>query len=151
MRKLFKGEKTIFFIIPILSFIVIIDNCSIPICDDSTLGKIKLLDGFAICFYADNVPGARSMALGENGTLFVSTRGEGDVYAVIDSNKDYLADEIITIASGLNNPNGVTVRDGDLYVAEISRVLKYENIENNLNNPPTPIVLRDDLPTDFHP
>ena len=115
MKRLFKGKQTVF-ILAILSFVVIISNCSPPICDDSTLGKIELPDGFAICFYADNLPGARSMVLGENGTLFVSTRGEGDVYAVIDSNKDYIADEIITIASGLNMPNGVAIRDGDLYV-----------------------------------
>jgi len=149
MKRLFKGKQTIFLVIAIASSMVIISNCSFPICDDSTLDKIKLPDGFAICFYADNVPGARSMALGENGTLFVSTRGEGDVYAVIDSNQDYIADEIITIARGLNMPNGVAVRDGDLYVAEVSRVLKYENIENNLKSPPAPVVLRDDLPTDF--
>ncbi len=148
MKNFFKEKRPIIFIIATLSFITIIYNCSFSVCDDSVLNKIKLPKGFGICFYAVNVTGARSMALSENGTLFVSTRGKGDVYAVIDNNKDYIADEIITIASGLRMPNGVAIRDGDLYVAEVNRILKYENIEDNLNNPPPPVVLRDDLPTE---
>ena len=146
MKKLFE-RNLIIICITALSF-VFITSC-FPPCDSDLLGKIKLPDGFTICFYADNIPGARSLALGENGTLFVSTRGEGDVYAVTDNNGDYVADEIILIDSGLDVPNGVAIRDGDLYVAEVSRVLKYEDIENNLENPPDPIVLKDDLPTEF--
>lgn len=147
MKKLLELNTIIIFLTA-LSFITIINSCSPPDCDNSLLNKIKLPDGFEICFYADSVPGARSMALGENGTLFVSTRDLGNVYAVIDNNKDYTADEIVIIASGLNTPNGVALLDGDLYVAELNRVLKYENIEDNLNNPPDPVVLRDDLPTE---
>ena len=146
MKKLFE-RNLIIICITALSF-VFITSC-VPPCDSDLLGKIKLPDGFTICFYADNIPGARSLALGENGTLFVSTRGEGEVYAVTDNNGDYVADEIILIDSGLDVPNGVAIRDGDLYVAEVSRVLKYEDIENNLENPPDPIVLKDDLPTEF--
>jgi len=146
MKKLFE-RNLIIICITALSF-VFITSC-FPPCDSDLLGKIKLPDGFTICFYADNIPGARSLALGENGTLFVSTRGEGDVYAVTDNNGDYVADEIILIDSGLDMPNGVAIRDGDLYVAEVSKVLKYEDIEDNLENPPDPIVLKDDLPTEF--
>lgn len=145
MKKLFE-RNLIIICITALSF-VFITSC-FPPCDSDLLGKIKLPDGFTICFYADNIPGARSLALGENGTLFVSTRGEGEVYAVTDNNGDYVADEIILIDSGLDMPNGVAIRDGDLYVAEVSRVLKYEDIEDNLENPPDPIVLKDDLPTE---
>ena len=44
---------------------------------------IQLPPGFAIEEYAE-VPNARSLALGANGTLFVSNRREDSVYAVIE-------------------------------------------------------------------
>jgi glucose/arabinose dehydrogenase len=113
------------------------------------LGEIKLPPGFKINIYADNVDNARSMTLGDNGTLFVGTR-ESEVYAVIDENKDFKADKVLTIADGLNSPNGVAFRNGSLYVAEISRVLRYDNIEANLNNPPAPVVVNDKFPDDTH-
>jgi glucose/arabinose dehydrogenase len=62
------------------------------------------------------------MVLSPNGTLFVGTREEGKVYAILDHNKDSIADEVITIARGLNMPNGVAFRDGTLYIAEVNRV-----------------------------
>jgi len=111
---------------------------------------ITLPAGFSIAVYAGNVPGARSMALGTKGTLFVGTRDEGKVYAVIDRNSDNVADEVITIASGLQMPNGVAFRNGSLYVAEVSRVLRYDNIEERLKNPPKPVVINSALPDKTH-
>ena len=110
---------------------------------------ITLPPGFNIDVYADNVKGARSMALSSSGVLFVGTRDES-VYAVLDTNKDYKADKVITIASGLNSPNGVALKDGNLYVAEINRVIRYDNIEKNLYNPPKPVVINDTFPSDRH-
>ena len=105
------------------------------------LDKVKLPKGFAISIYADNVEGARSMALGDNGTLFVGTRGlrgapgrKGPVYAIVDADKDFKADSVHTIASGLYMPNGVAFRDGSLYVAEPNRVLRYDDIEEKLTS-----------------
>jgi glucose/arabinose dehydrogenase len=112
------------------------------------LDKIKLPPGFEISIYASNVADARSLALSPNGTLFVGTRPAGKVYAILDRNGDNKADEVITLAQGLNMPNGVAFRDGALYVAEVSRVLRYDNIEANLNNPPKPVVVNDSFPKD---
>src|SRR6185369_770648 len=112
--------------------------------------EIRLPPGFSLSVYAANVPGARSMALGAKGTLFVGSRDGGKVYAVIDRDGDYKADEVITIASGLNSPNGVAFRDGSLYVAEISRVLRYDNIEERLKNPPRPVTVNDSFPDKSH-
>lgn len=118
--------------------------------DTLPLEKIKLPEGFAIEVFATEVTNARSMALSPNGTLFVGTRGQGDVYAITDKNKDYKADKIYTIATGLKMPNGVAFRDGDLYVAEVNRILKFENIEEQLDNPPAPVVINDTYPTETH-
>ena len=117
--------------------------------NDTNLSAIKLPAGFRISLYAENVEGARSLAQGRAGTLFVSTRDD-KVYAVLDTNHDYRADKIITIASGLNTPNGIAFRNGSLYVAEINRVLRYDNIESSLQNPPEPVVVNDGFPSDGH-
>jgi glucose/arabinose dehydrogenase len=100
------------------------------------LACIELPPGFSIDYYAEGVEGARSMALSPNGTLFVGSREAGKVYAVLDRNKDNKADEILVIAENLNMPNGVAFRNGSLYVAEISRVIRYDGIEAKLENPP---------------
>src|SRR5437016_4749333 len=71
------------------------------------LDTIKLPPGFSISIYARNVPGARSMTLSPNGTLFVGTRQEGKVYAIIDRNHDNVADEVITLAQGLKDRKSV--------------------------------------------
>ena len=98
---------------------------------------IDLPEGFSINVLTDQVPGARSMALGDKGTLFVSTMREGKVYAVsgIDTEP-----EVLVIASDLYMPNGVAYKDGDLYVAEIHRVHKFEDIEDRLNAPKSRII-----------
>jgi glucose/arabinose dehydrogenase len=112
------------------------------------LERITLPPGFTIGPYAAQVPNARSMALGSQGTLFVGTRAEGKVYAVVDRNGDRTADEVITIARGLHMPNGVAFRGGALYVAEVSRILRFDDIETRLHDPPQPAVVNDGLPRD---
>ena len=111
------------------------------------LDKITLPDGFTISIFANNVNNARSMVRGDKGTIFVGNRSGGSVYAVADSNADYKADKVYTIASGLTMPCGVAFRKGSLYVAEVSRILRYDNIEANLANPPKPVVVYDKYPT----
>ena len=112
------------------------------------LDKLTLPPGFSIEVYAADVPNARQMALSPNGTVFVSTRQAGDVYAVRDDDGDQSADQVFVLDSGLNMPNGVAFHDGDLYVAEINRVLRYDDIESHLDAPPEPVVLNDSLPTE---
>src|SRR5580765_2338520 len=96
--------------------------------------RIKLPPGFKIEVYAEKVENARSLALGDNGTVFVGTRSDA-VYALVDSNRDGKADQVLRLARGLNAPNGVAFRDGALYVAEISRILRFDNIEETLKSP----------------
>jgi glucose/arabinose dehydrogenase len=109
---------------------------------------VRLPEGFRIGVLSDAVPGARSMTHGPEGTLFVGTRKEGKVYALRDADGDGRAEKVWTVASGLDQPNGVAVRDGALLVAEVSRVLRYDRIEERLDAPPAPVVLHDGLPTE---
>jgi glucose/arabinose dehydrogenase len=112
--------------------------------------RIKLPPGFHIEVYATGVPNARSLALGAAGTLFVSTRTAGNVYALRDTNGDGKPDQRFTIARGLNLPNGVAFRDGALYVAEVNRIWRYDDIEARLANPPPPVPVNDSYPRDRH-
>src|SRR5438105_3519416 len=89
-------------------------------CAQIHLERIKLPPGFQIEVFAQGVKDARSMALGEKGTLFVSTRAAGNVYAIKHDGRK--ATQVITIARGLNMPNGVALRDGALFVAEVDKV-----------------------------
>lgn len=114
------------------------------------LDRLHLPEGFKIEVYAEGLDGARSMAMGDDGTLFVGTRNEGVVYAVKDTNGDYKADKTYVIAKDLEQPNGVAFRDGALYVAAVSRLFKYQNIEQQLDNPQEPELIYDDYPGNFH-
>jgi glucose/arabinose dehydrogenase len=140
---------TLRFLAPLVFTLTLLTSSSC-ISQEIQLDKIKLPPRFEISVYANNVPGARSMTLSPNGVLFVGTREPGVVYAVVDHKKRNWADQVLTIARGLNLPNGVALRNGSLYVAEVNRVLRYDNIENRLENPPSPVVVNDSFPTDKH-
>lgn len=112
------------------------------------LPTIILPSGFKISLFASDITGARSLALGDKGTLFVGTRSEGRVYALVDSDGDFRVDTTYVIAEGLNSPNGVAFRKGALYVAEIDRVLRYDGIEEHIADPSRPVIVSKAFPTD---
>lgn len=112
--------------------------------------KVNLPDGFAIDVWAENVENARSMCLSPEGTLYVGTRSKGNVYALKDTDGDGRADKRWTLLTEGKMPNGVAVKDGDLYIAEVNRILKFEDIESKLDNPGEPIVVYDQYPTETH-
>ena len=115
---------------------------------ETRLDGIRLPPGFRIAAYAE-VPNARSMTLGEKGTLFVGTR-KGEVYAVLPGDSAEGTHRVVTIARGLDSPNGVAFRGSALYVAEIGRILRYDGIESRLSSPPAPVVVNDRFPKDEH-
>ena len=113
--------------------------------DKLPVGKLKLAQGFNIEVYASGMANARSLALGDKGTVFVGSRLVDKVYAIV--NKDGKR-EVKVLASGLYRPNGVAFHDGTLYIAELSKVSKIEHVEDVLDNPPKPTVIYDQLPRD---
>lgn len=129
----------------------------LPVCafcepkdDEKILQSIKLPAGFSIFLYAKNVKGARSLAVGDKGTVFVASRGEGKVYALVDEDRDNFAERVLVISEGLNSPNGVALYNGSLFVAEISRVIRFDNIEDNLEKPLQRTIVNDTFPRDTH-
>jgi glucose/arabinose dehydrogenase len=111
---------------------------------------LQLPEGFRVGVVTQEVPGARAMALGARGTLFVGTRREGRVYAVVDQDGDHRAERVYTIARDLHMPAGVAFRDGSLYVAAVDRILRYDDIEDRLADPPEPVVVSEAFPDEPH-
>lgn len=116
---------------------------------EAVLKQLHLPFGFKISIYADDVPNARQMALGERGVLFVGTR-DGKVYALRDGDGDGVAEQRHTLAKELYLPSGVAFKSGALYVAEVNRIIRFDEIEANLDHPPQPVVVFDKLPSDKH-
>ncbi|HET7268117.1 MAG TPA: sorbosone dehydrogenase family protein [Oleiagrimonas sp.] len=114
------------------------------------LSELTLPPGFHISVYASEVPAAREMTIGDDGTVFVGSSGAGKVYALTDSDHDGHADKVRVVASGLDTPIGVAFHDDDLYVSAIDRIVVLRDIENHLDNPPAPQVVTDKLPTKHH-
>ena len=101
--------------------------------DKLPVDKLVVPKGFKVEVWASGIFNARTMRLGDKGTVFVSGRLNDKVHAVTDKGGKR---EVKVIASGMHRPNGLAFKDGTLYVAEISKVTKFEKIEDNLDNPP---------------
>jgi len=109
---------------------------------DLPLDKLKVPAGFKVEVWADGIPEARSLALGDKGTVFVGNRIAKNVYAVVDKGGTR---EVKTILKGMNVPNGIAFSKGTLYVAERGRILRYDGIEDKLDNVPEGKVVIDNL------
>ena len=112
------------------------------------MNKLKLPDGFKIEVWADGVPDARSLALGDNGTVFVSNRVQTSVYAIVNNGGKR---EVKTVFKGLKSPNGIVFDKGSLFVAERHRITRFDDIENKLANPGTGTVVIDNLDPNNQP
>ncbi|MFT4560989.1 MAG: glucose/arabinose dehydrogenase [Gammaproteobacteria bacterium] len=114
------------------------------------LEHLKLPPGFSVSIFASGIPNARQMAKGDRVALFVGSRRAGTVYAVLDSDDDDRADRVVVIARNLYMPSGVAYRNGTLYVAEVNRIIAFDDIEQNLDAPHEPRVVYEQLPDDSH-
>jgi glucose/arabinose dehydrogenase len=113
--------------------------------DKLPVDRLKLPKGFKIEVFASGIPDARSIRIGDKGTVFVGNRVQDKVYAIVEKDGKRT---VKVIASGLYRPNGLAFVNGTLYIAELSKISKIEKIEDNLDNPPKPTVIYDNLPKD---
>lgn len=114
---------------------------------DSELSYLIVEPGYQVSVYAKELPGARSMARGKNGVVYVGTRGEGVVYALSPDSDGQVQDKVV-VARGLDTPNGVAYLDGVLYVAELSRIIAFDDIDDNYKDNPSFRVVYDKLPSE---
>jgi glucose/arabinose dehydrogenase len=146
-------KKLFYFIVPVLLFIYAScepKNKALDENDDPQLTKLKVPEGFTVSFFAKDVDNARSLAIGDKGTVFVGNRKGKNVYALVDADNDGVAEKKCTVASRLNAPNGVAFHNGSLYIAEISKIWRIDNIESTLENPGKPVLVNDSFPTEEH-
>ena len=119
---------------------------------DLPLERIQLPPGFSIALWAQ-VENPREMTLGrtdaDGGTLFVGSGRAGKVHAVRFDGALQVKD-VKTIASGLKIPMGVAYKDGNLYVSAVSRIVRFDDIERQLDRPPVPVVVTDKLASETH-
>lgn len=133
-----------------LSMMLLAGVCTPARHQDPRILDLQLPDGFNIEIYAEGVKNARSMCMGDKGTIFVGTKSAGNVYAIKDNDGDFHADSVLLLAKNLNMPNGVAFKNGSLYVAEVSKVTRYDDIERHLSQPPAPVVVNATFPTEEH-
>ncbi len=123
---------------------------SLPLLAAPQLDKLTLPKGFHIALYSGQVPDAREIAVGTNGTVFVGSTDAGKVYALTDSNGDGAADTVRVVASDLQVPMGVAFHHGDLYISAVSRIVVLRDIEHHLDAPPKPELITDKLTRETH-
>ena len=92
------------------------------------LSSFKLPPGFKAEVWATGMPGARAMARGDSGKIYIGTRGIGRVYEVTDTGTQRTSRVVV---DKLVQPAGVAVKDGSLYVIAIDKALRYDGIEKN--------------------
>lgn len=117
---------------------------------DVQLDQIELPQGFSIEVYAEGVENARQMVRGAQGTIFVGSRRAGKLWAVTDADGDQQAESVRLIDEGLDLPSGLEFLDGSLYVGALDKILRYDNIEMLLDQPPEPVVVTGELPDKTH-
>jgi glucose/arabinose dehydrogenase len=124
------------------------DRCTYrPGAGAGRVAALRVPEGFRVELWAHGMPGARTMALGDEGTVFVGTRTIGRVYAVRDEGGQRTHR---VVAQGLRQPNGLAFRDGALTVVAINDVLRYDGIERNPDARPVNLTAAFDLPRDEH-
>jgi glucose/arabinose dehydrogenase len=107
------------------------------------LDRLQVPRGFTVELVSDEIVNARQLALAPDGTLYAGTRGDGRVWALRDG-------RVFELASGLRLPTGIALKDGDLYVASVSTILRLDDVGDRLADPPEPVVVTDALPSDGH-
>lgn len=105
-----------------------------PAAPEDELGKIKLPPGISISIYA-HVPNARTMAVLPSSRVVIVTTRQSTVWAVVDGDGDYKADEVFALEDNLNAPTGVAYKDGWLSVAEQHRIRRALFDESRLRRP----------------
>tara|TARA_B100000900_G_scaffold400922_1_gene405042 strand:- start:2733 stop:3839 length:1107 start_codon:yes stop_codon:yes gene_type:complete len=115
------------------------------------VNKIVAPEGFTVSLFAENVDAPRQIAEGDRGYIFVGSK-HGKVYALKDNDNNGQIDEKKLIIDGLGDSSGVAFSKGSLFIAEISKIWRIDNIEEILDSfsdePIKKTIIADDLPTD---
>lgn len=99
---------------------------------DAPVQHLHLPEGFSISVFARLQPGSgmfsgpRFMAFGPDDQLYLSLGLSDQVVMLPDRDHDGRADEVVTVADGLNGPQGLAFVAGQLFVANQDGVVRLE-------------------------
>ncbi|MFN8581301.1 MAG: PQQ-dependent sugar dehydrogenase [Gemmatimonadaceae bacterium] len=91
--------------------------------DKALDGRLNVPAGVKVATFA-SVPGARMMALGPGGVVYVSQPGKGQVLRLVDADGNGEAESQDVVVSGQDRPHGLVVKDGWLYVANTGALVR---------------------------
>jgi len=148
--KIFRMNRLPILLLALLPLIGACKNKALKKVENPRLAEIRLPPGFEISLFAADVDNARSMALGDQGTVFVGNRASDNVYALVDKDGDGQAETKYTLISGMKTPNGIAFHKGSLFVAQVDKIWRLDNIEANLATPHKPVLVYDSLPDKAH-
>ena len=111
------------------------------------IDKLKVPKGFKIEVWATGIPGARAMVRGDQGKIYIGTRGLGRVYEVTDAGDKRTSRVVI---DKLVQPAGVAVQGSTLYVMAINKVLRFDDIESKPDVQPVDLTEKFKLPPEQH-
>ncbi len=111
------------------------------------LDKLKLPPGFKAEVWATGVPGGRAMVRGDSGKVYVGTRGIGRVYEITDNGTSRTSRVVV---DKLDQPAGVALRNGSLYVIAVDKALRFDGIEKNPTVAPVDMTAVFKLPKEKH-
>ena len=93
---------------------------------------LKVASDFKIGIFAKDLGAARDLQISFGGTLLVSLKDSGAVYALPDKDKDGKVDQKVKVLEGLDKPHGIAFSGGKLFVAELRKVSRYSWNEKTL-------------------
>ena len=100
---------------------------------DSVDFPLKIASGFKVGVFAKDLGKARDLQFSPGGVLLVSSKDDGDVYALPDKDGDGRADKKVVVLSGLDSPHGLVFSGGKFFVAQLNKVSRYSWDEENLS------------------
>jgi len=74
--------------------------------------------GFTVNLFAQRIPTPRNLALGPDGAVYVALQGAGQIARLVDADGDGVAESVVTVLTGLDQPFGIAFRGDTLYFAE---------------------------------
>lgn len=95
------------------------------------LKSLQVPPGFAIALFV-RTESPRMMAFSPDGVLLATSESAGTVTAFPDAHHGGQAIQKVTVLKDLNGPHGIAFHDGLLYVAEVTRLVRYRWDESRL-------------------
>lgn len=108
------------------------------------LDRLRVPPGFRVTVFAQGIPNARIMAVGADGTVYVTQPQRDQITALQDRDGDGRAETQRVAVSRISYPHGVTLHQNRMYIAAPQRVYVAELQANGQVG--TPQLLADNFP-----